>query len=75
MTGEAGEIPQLSAAAPMNRLTLARLADTLAHAQRVWKDRDQALDFLTRKHAMLEQRKPVDLVLEVSKGHSVCVIY
>ncbi len=52
----------------MNRLTLARLADILAHAQGVWKDRDQALDFLSRKHAMLEQRKPVDLVLESEQG-------
>lgn len=52
----------------MNRLTLARLADTLARAQRVWKDRDQALDFLTRKHGMLGQSKPVDLVLQSEQG-------
>jgi putative toxin-antitoxin system antitoxin component (TIGR02293 family) len=50
---------------------VARLASVWAQAERVWKSRDAARDFLYRKHPLLGERRPLDVVLENEIGAEV----
>ena len=45
-----------------------RLASVWALAVRVWKSDDAAREFLFRPHAMLEGRRPVDVVMATELG-------
>ena len=45
-----------------------RLASVWAQAFRIWKSADLARDFLNRNHPLLDQRRPIDLVLENEIG-------
>ena len=47
---------------------VARLASVWAQAERVWKSPDAARDFLYRKHPLLNERRPLDVVLENEIG-------
>lgn len=47
---------------------VARLARVWALALDVWKSDDEARDFLFRPHAMLEDRRPVDLAIQGEIG-------
>jgi putative toxin-antitoxin system antitoxin component (TIGR02293 family) len=47
---------------------LARLASIWAFALEVWKDEVDARDFLFGRHVLLEDRRPVDVVLESELG-------
>lgn len=47
---------------------LARLARAWAFALEVWQDADEARDFLSRPHAMLEDRRPIDVVIQSEIG-------
>lgn len=47
---------------------LARLARVWALAVDVWRDEAEARDFLFRPHAMLEDRRPVDVVIRSEIG-------
>ena len=47
---------------------VARLASVWAKAERVWKSPDAARDFLYRKHPLLNERRPLDVVLENEIG-------
>jgi putative toxin-antitoxin system antitoxin component (TIGR02293 family) len=47
---------------------VARLASVWAQAVRIWKSEVEARDFLYRKHPLLGQRRPIDLVLENEIG-------
>jgi putative toxin-antitoxin system antitoxin component (TIGR02293 family) len=47
---------------------VARLASVWAQAERVWKSPDAARDFLYRKHPLLGERRPLDVVLENEIG-------
>lgn len=47
---------------------LARLANIWAFAQEVWKDDDKARRFLFRAHMLLEDRPPIEVVLESEIG-------
>jgi putative toxin-antitoxin system antitoxin component (TIGR02293 family) len=49
-------------------VVVARLASVWAQATRVWKFEGAARDFLYRKHPLLGQRRPIDLVLENEIG-------
>ncbi len=47
---------------------IARLASVWAQAERVWKSPDAARNFLNRKHPLLNERRPIDLVLKNEIG-------
>lgn len=47
---------------------LARLARVWAMAVDVWQDEAEARDFLFRPHPMLEDRRPVDVVIQSEIG-------
>lgn len=47
---------------------LARLANIWGFAQEVWKDDDKARRFLFRPHMLLEDRPPIEIVLESEIG-------
>ncbi|MCZ0736821.1 antitoxin Xre/MbcA/ParS toxin-binding domain-containing protein [Phreatobacter sp. AB_2022a] len=47
---------------------LARLAQAWTMAVDVWQDEAEARDFLFRPHAMLEDRRPVDVVIQSEIG-------
>lgn len=47
---------------------LARLARVWALAVDVWQDETDARDFMFRPHAMLEDRRPVDVVIQSEIG-------
>jgi putative toxin-antitoxin system antitoxin component (TIGR02293 family) len=47
---------------------VARLASIWAQAQRIWKSEDATRDFLYRKHPLLGERRPIDLVVENEIG-------
>lgn len=45
-----------------------RLAEVWADARRVWKEEEAARSFLNRPHPLLEDRPPLDLVLQSEIG-------
>jgi putative toxin-antitoxin system antitoxin component (TIGR02293 family) len=45
-----------------------RAASVWAQAVRIWKSEEAAREFLSRPHALLDGRKPIDLVLENEIG-------
>lgn len=47
---------------------LARLARVWSRALEVWQSEDQARDFLFRPHPMLEDKRPIDLVIQSEIG-------
>ena len=47
---------------------VARLAEVWTDALRVWKSEDDARGFLTRKHPLLENNRPLDLALQSEIG-------
>ncbi|HMM63164.1 MAG: antitoxin Xre-like helix-turn-helix domain-containing protein [Mesorhizobium sp.] len=47
---------------------LARVARVWSLALDVWQDEDEARDFLFRPHPMLEDRRPVDVVIQSEIG-------
>ncbi len=49
-------------------VVVARLASVWAQAVRLWNSEEAARDFLYRKHLLLGQRRPIDLVLENEIG-------
>lgn len=49
-------------------IAVTRLASVWSQALRIWKSEAAARDFLTREHALLGQRRPIDLVLENEIG-------
>lgn len=49
-------------------VVVARLASVWAQAARIWKSEGAARDFLYRKHPLLGERRPIDLVLENEIG-------
>ena len=61
---------------PGQSVIVARLASVWAQALRIWKSEDAARDFLYRKHPLLGERRPVDLVLENEIGAELvrCVL-
>lgn len=53
---------------PAQSVAVTRLAAIWSQALRVWKSEAAARDFLAREHALLSQRRPLDLVLENEIG-------
>ena len=53
---------------PTQSVIVARLASVWAQAVRIWKSEAAARDFLYRKHPLLGERRPIDLVLENEIG-------
>jgi putative toxin-antitoxin system antitoxin component (TIGR02293 family) len=49
-------------------IVVTRLADIWSSALRVWKSDDEARDFLYRRHPLLDDQRPIDLVLENEIG-------
>jgi putative toxin-antitoxin system antitoxin component (TIGR02293 family) len=49
-------------------VVVARLAGVWAQAVRIWKSEAAARDFLYRKHSLLGERSPIDVVLENEIG-------
>jgi putative toxin-antitoxin system antitoxin component (TIGR02293 family) len=49
-------------------VVVARLAAVWAQAVRIWKSEAAARDFLYRKHSLLGERRPIDVVLENEIG-------
>jgi putative toxin-antitoxin system antitoxin component (TIGR02293 family) len=47
---------------------LTRLASVWAQARRIWKSDSGTRDFLFRAHPLLNERRPVDLILENELG-------
>ncbi|GAB1718881.1 MAG: hypothetical protein NTAFB09_06120 [Nitrosospira sp.] len=47
---------------------VARLAEVWTDALRVWKSEEDARSFLTRKHPLLENNRPIDLALQSGIG-------
>jgi putative toxin-antitoxin system antitoxin component (TIGR02293 family) len=45
-----------------------RLAEVWSDAIRVWKSEEEAREFLSRPHPLLENKKPLDLALESEIG-------
>lgn len=52
---------------------LARLARVWSFALDVWADEAEARDFLFRPHAMLEDKRPVDVVIQSEFGAEMVV--
>ena len=52
---------------------LARLARVWSLAREVWQDDAAARDFLFRPHAMIEDRRPVDVVIQSAFGGELVV--
>lgn len=52
---------------------LARVARIWALAVEVWKSEDDARDFLFRPHPMIEDRQPIDVVLQSEFGAELVV--
>jgi len=52
---------------------LARLARVWSLALDVWRDENEARDFLFRPHAMLEDKRPIDVVIQSEFGAEVVV--
>jgi putative toxin-antitoxin system antitoxin component (TIGR02293 family) len=53
---------------PAEGAVVARLAAVWSLALEVWGSPDAARDFLNRPHAMIEDRKPIDIVLQSEIG-------
>lgn len=53
---------------PDEGMLLARMARVWSMAVDVWGQDDEARDFLFRAHPMLEDRRPIDLVIESEIG-------
>jgi putative toxin-antitoxin system antitoxin component (TIGR02293 family) len=53
---------------PNHSVVVSRLAEVWANALRIWKSEEAAREFLYRRHPLLDQRKPIDLVLENEIG-------
>lgn len=49
-------------------VAVTRLASVWSRTLRIWKSDEAARDFLYRKHMLLDQRRPIDLVLENEIG-------
>jgi putative toxin-antitoxin system antitoxin component (TIGR02293 family) len=49
-------------------VAVTRLAAIWSQALRIWKSETAARDFLNRQHALLAERRPIDLVLENEIG-------
>ena len=49
-------------------VAVTRLAEIWSQALRIWKSESAARDFLNRAHALLAERRPIDLVLENEIG-------
>ena len=49
-------------------VAVTRLAEIWSQALRIWKSEPAARDFLNREHALLAERRPIDLVLENEIG-------
>lgn len=47
---------------------LARAQEAWATALDLWPDEEDAFDFLTRRHAMLEDQRPILVALKSSEG-------
>lgn len=47
---------------------VARLAEVWTDALRVWKSEEDARSFLSRKHPLLENNRPIDLALQSEIG-------
>ncbi|PPD31309.1 MAG: antitoxin [Hyphomicrobium sp.] len=45
-----------------------RLLQVLLAAERLYHDRDEALDFLARPHALLEMKAPIEVAISTSVG-------
>ncbi len=58
---------------PEEGTRLARLARVWAVARDVWGDDAEARDFLFRSHAMLEDKRPVDVVIQSEFGAEMVV--
>ena len=56
---------------PEESARVARLAEVWAFAKDVWKDGDAARDWLFGPHMMLEDRRPVDVVLMNEFGRTL----
>ena len=52
---------------------LARLARVWSIAVETWQDADEARDFLFRRHAMIEDQRPIDIVLRSEFGAEIVV--
>lgn len=52
---------------------LARLARIWSIAVETWQDADEARDFLFRRHAMIEDQRPIDVVLRSEFGAEIVV--
>ena len=50
---------------------LARLSRVWAFAMDVWQDADDVRGFFSRRHPMLEMRKPLDVILSSDEGATV----
>ncbi|HEX3666211.1 MAG TPA: antitoxin Xre/MbcA/ParS toxin-binding domain-containing protein [Rhizomicrobium sp.] len=49
-------------------VAVTRLASIWSQALRIWKSENAAREFLNRRHALLAERRPIDLVLENEIG-------
>lgn len=52
---------------------LARIARVWSLALDVWKDEEEARDFLFRAHPMIEDRQPIDVVIQSEFGAEMVV--
>lgn len=52
---------------------LARVARVWGLALDVWRDEDEARDFLFRPHPMIEDKKPIDVVLQNEFGAELVI--
>lgn len=53
---------------PKQSVVLMRIAEVWVQALRIWQSPEEARNFLSRPHPLLEGRKPMDLVLENELG-------
>lgn len=53
---------------PEEGARLARLANLWGFACEVWKDEEDAREFLFRRHMLLEDRRPIDVAIESELG-------
>ena len=58
---------------PEEGTRLARIARVWSLALEVWQDQDEARDFLFRAHPMIEDRRPIDVVIQSEFGAEMVV--
>lgn len=58
---------------PEEGTRLARLARVWGLALDVWKSEEEARDFLFRAHAMIEDRRPIDVIIQSEFGAEMVV--